>query len=116
MPSDVARTSRLVRLIALLTGLAGILLCTLTPLLPVRQTTATVLWPQGGRVGNITAPLVSGAPASLDVSIPCPVIATMPPSGGLVFATNRPMVSTPPVTGCSSGPRLTASSWRSATP
>ena len=88
MPSDVARTSRLVRLIALLTGLAGILLCTLTPLLPVRQTTATVLWPQGGRVGNITAPLVSGAPASLDVSIPCPVIATMPPSGGLVFATN----------------------------
>ena len=88
MPSDVTNASRLVRLVALLTGLAGILLCTLTPLLPVRQTTATILWPQAGRVGDITAPLVSGAPASLDVSIPCPVIATMPASGGLVFATN----------------------------
>ena len=88
MPSDVARSSRPVRLVALLTGLAGILLCALTPLLPVRQTTATIIWPQDGRVGAITAPLVSGAPASLDVSIPCPAIATMPASGGLVFATN----------------------------
>lgn len=88
MPSDVSHASRLVRLVALLTGLAGILLCALTPLLPVRQTTATILWPQGGQVGDITAPLVSGAPASLDVSIPCAAIATLPPAGGLVFATN----------------------------
>ncbi|MEI7717479.1 MAG: arabinosyltransferase domain-containing protein, partial [Mycobacterium sp.] len=67
-------------------------LCALTPLLPVRQTTATILWPQGvspgGVVGNITAPLVSGAPEALDVSIPCSAIATLPPAGGLVFATN----------------------------
>ncbi len=88
MPSDVATTNRLVRLVALLTGLAGVLLCVLTPLLPVRQTTATILWPQAGRVGDITAPLVSGAPAALKVSIPCPVISTLPPAGGLVFATN----------------------------
>ena len=88
MPSDVATTNRLVRLVALLTGLAGVLLCVLTPLLPVRQTTATILWPQAGRVGDITAPLVSGAPAALEVSIPCPVISTLPPAGGLVFATN----------------------------
>ena len=70
----------------------GVLLCALTPLLPVRQTTATILWPQGvgpgGVVGNITAPLVSGAPEALDVSIPCSAIATLPPAGGLVFATN----------------------------
>ena len=88
MPSDVAHASRLVRLVALLTGLAGILLCALAPLLPVRQTTATILWPQGGQVGDITAPLVSGAPASLEVSIPCAAIGTLPPAGGLVFATN----------------------------
>jgi len=72
----------------------GVLLCALTPLLPVRQTTATILWPQGvgpgGVVGNITAPLVSGAPEALDVSIPCSAIATLPPAGGLVFATNPP--------------------------
>ena len=72
----------------------GVLLCGLAPLLPVRQTTATILWPQGGGpggvVGNITAPLVSGAPEALDVSIPCAAIATLPPAGGLVFATNPP--------------------------
>jgi arabinosyltransferase A len=41
-------------------------------------------------VGNITAPLVSGAPEALDVSIPCSAIATLPATGGLVFATNPP--------------------------
>ena len=88
MPSESVESNRIPRLVALLLGLAGILLCALTPLLPVRQTTATILWPQGGQVGNITAPLVSGAPAALDVSIPCSAIAGLPPAGGLVFATN----------------------------
>ena len=88
MPSESVESNRIPRLVALLLGLAGILLCALTPLLPVRQTTATIVWPQGGQVGNITAPLVSGAPASLDISIPCSAIASLPPAGGLVFATN----------------------------
>jgi arabinosyltransferase A len=80
------------RLVAIFAGLMGIVLCALAPLLPVRQTTATIGWPQGtgpgGLVGNITAPLVSGAPEALDVSIPCAAIATLPAAGGLVFATN----------------------------
>ena len=92
MPSDRAQSSRIARLVAILAGVLGVALCALTPLLPVRQTTATILWPQGvgpgGLVGNTTAPLVSGAPESLDVSIPCAAIATLPPAGGLVFATN----------------------------
>jgi len=92
VPSDIAQSSRIARLVAILAGVLGVALCGLTPLLPVRQTTATILWPQGvgpgGLVGNITAPLVSGAPESLDVSIPCAAIATLPPAGGLVFATN----------------------------
>ena len=91
MSSDKLRS---VRLVAILAGVMGVLLCGLAPLLPVRQTTATILWPQGGGpggvVGNITAPLVSGAPEALDVSIPCAAIATLPPAGGLVFATNPP--------------------------
>ena len=60
------------------------------PLLPVRQTTATVPWPQGtwdGHVTGVTAPLVSGSPRALDISIPCPAIATLPASGGLVVST-----------------------------
>ena len=75
---------------AAIAGIVGLLLCALVPLLPVKQTTATVLWPQGttdGHVTQITAPLVSGAPRALDISIPCAAIATLPASGGLVVST-----------------------------
>lgn len=78
---------------AAIAGIVGLLLCLSVPLLPVRQTTATVLWPQGstdGHVSQITAPLVSGAPRALDISIPCPDIATLPASGGLVVSTLPP--------------------------
>ena len=82
---------QIARLIAVVAGLAGLLFCSVVPLLPVKQTTATVLWPQGnpsdGHVTGITAPLVSGAPQDLDISIPCAAIATMPPAGGLVLST-----------------------------
>ena len=86
--------ARTVRLIAIVAGIVGILLCALTPLLPVKQTTATILWPQGtgadGSVTDVTAPLVSGAPRALDVSIPCRAVATLPAAGGLVFSTIPP--------------------------
>ena len=82
------------RVIALVAGFLGLVLCGLTPLLPVNQTTATISWPQGssadGTVSDITAPLVSGAPRALDVSIPCSAVATLPADGGLVFSTNPP--------------------------
>jgi arabinosyltransferase A len=75
-------------------GIAGVVLCGVVPLMPVRQTTATILWPQGvgtdGTVSDVTAPLVSGAPQALDVSIPCQAIATLPAAGGLVFSTVPP--------------------------
>ena len=74
------------RAVAAVAGIVGVMLCALVPLLPVRQTTATILWPQGA-VGNVTAPLVSGAPRALDASIPCPAIATLPAAGGLVLST-----------------------------
>ncbi len=82
------------RLIAVVAGIAGVLLCALAPLLPVRQTTATIVWPQApaadGLVRDTTAPLVSGAPLAMDVSIPCATIATLPAEGGLVFSTVPP--------------------------
>jgi arabinosyltransferase A len=77
-------------LVAVVAGLLGLLLCVIVPLLPVKQTTAAVLWPQGstdGRVTQVTAPLVSGAPRALDISIPCSAIATLPADGGLVLST-----------------------------
>jgi arabinosyltransferase A len=75
-------------------GIAGVLLCGLVPLLPVKQTTATILWPQApgpdGLITDVTAPLVSGAPQTLDISIPCQAIATLPAAGGLVVSTIPP--------------------------
>ncbi|MCV7053469.1 arabinosyltransferase [Mycobacterium heidelbergense] len=94
MPHDGnQRSQRIPRLIAAAAGLAGLLLCLTVPLLPVKQTTATILWPQAtaqgpaGQVTQITAPLVSGAPRALDISIPCSAMATLPSSGGLVVST-----------------------------
>ncbi|WP_343573257.1 arabinosyltransferase domain-containing protein [Mycobacterium sp.] len=101
MPLDDTQrsTHRLARLIAVVAGIAGALLCAVVPLLPVTQTTATILWPQGlkdGHITDITAPLVSGAPRALDISVPCAAIATLPADGGLV-------VSTLPVNGFEAG-------------
>ena len=91
MPHDGnQRSQRTPRLVAVVAGLAGLLLCVIVPLLPVKQTTAAVLWPQGsadGHVTQVTAPLVSGAPRALDISIPCSAIATLPADGGLVLST-----------------------------
>src|SRR5271168_3908315 len=94
-------THRLARLVAIVAGIVGALLCALVPLLPVTQTTATILWPQvgvnaDGHITDITAPLVSGAPRALDISIPCGAIAALPADGGLV-------VSTLPVNGFETG-------------
>jgi arabinosyltransferase A len=91
-PAETQRsTPQLARLIAVVAGIAGVLLCAVVPLLPVKQTTATILWPQGvtaaGNVTDITAPLVAGAPRALDISIPCRAIATLPAEGGLVLST-----------------------------
>lgn len=81
-------------MIAIVAGIVGLLLCVVVPLLPVKQTTATILWPQSattdGRVTQITAPLVSGAPRALDISIPCSAMATLPASAGLVISTLPP--------------------------
>jgi arabinosyltransferase A len=88
---DTERIPAIARLIAIVAGIAGVLLCAVVPLLPVKQTTATIAWPQApgpdGMVSDVTAPLVSGAPQMLDISIPCQVIATLPPEGGVVLST-----------------------------
>ena len=84
------RVHRIARLVAVVSGIAAVLLCGLVPLLPAKQTTATILWPQApgpdGLISDVTAPLVSGAPRALDVSIPCKAVATLPAAGGLVFS------------------------------
>ncbi|MEI6252859.1 MAG: arabinosyltransferase domain-containing protein, partial [Mycobacteriaceae bacterium] len=73
------------RWVATIAGLLGFVLSVLTPLLPVVQTTATLNWPQGGQLTNVTAPLISLTPVSVTATVPCEVIRSMPPKGGLVL-------------------------------
>ena len=79
--------SRLTRWVASIAGLIGFVLAVATPLLPVTQTTATLNWPQQGQFSNVTAPLISLSPVSLTATVPCEVIRTLPPKGGLVLGT-----------------------------
>ena len=84
-----ARDVTITRRVATIAGLLGFLLAVLTPLLPVVQTTATLNWPDGqsqnGRLGNVTAPLITLTPVSMTATIPCDVVAAMPEQGGMVL-------------------------------
>ena len=82
--SDEVRVTRWVATIA---GLIGFVLSVATPFLPVVQTTATLSWPQNGQLNDVTAPLISQVPVSMTVTVPCEVIRSMPPNGGMVLGT-----------------------------
>jgi arabinosyltransferase B len=83
MSSDV----KIARWVATIAGLIGFVLSVLTPLLPVVQTTATLNWPQSGQLNNVTAPLISLTPVTMSATVPCDVIRSMPPRGGMVLGT-----------------------------
>jgi arabinosyltransferase B len=85
---------RIARWTATIAGLIGFILSVATPLLPVVQTTATLNWPQhglgappSGGLNNVTAPLISQVPVTMTVTVPCDVIRSMPPGGGVVLST-----------------------------
>ncbi len=78
---------RVTRWVATIAGLIGFVLSVATPLLPVVQTTATLNWPQNGQLNDVTAPLISQMPVSMTVTVPCDVIRSMPPAGGMVLGT-----------------------------
>ncbi|QBJ96697.1 arabinosyltransferase [Rhodococcus sp. ABRD24] len=89
-PPDTRASSgyfRNARLIAVVTGLLGVLLALATPFLPVKQTAATVSWPESGVAANVEAPLMSQVPLSLSAAIPCSAVADLPASGGMLLAT-----------------------------
>ena len=78
---------RVTRWVATIAGLIGFVLSVATPLLPVVQTTATLNWPQSGQLNDVTAPLISQAPVSMTVTVPCDVIRLAAAAGGLVLGT-----------------------------
>jgi arabinosyltransferase B len=87
MTGAMSRNVKIARWVAMIAGLIGFVLSVATPLLPVEQTTATLNWPQNGQLTNVTAPLISQAPVSMSVTVPCDVIRAMPPRGGVVLGT-----------------------------
>ncbi len=84
---EAARDVKAARWVATIAGLIGFVLSVATPLLPVVQTTATLNWPQNGRLNDVTAPLISQVPVTMTVTVPCEVIRSMPPAGGTVLST-----------------------------
>ena len=63
---------RTARLVAVVAGLLGAALAILTPLLPVKQTTAELNWPQNGVLDSVTAPLISYVATDLEHQHPVP--------------------------------------------
>jgi arabinosyltransferase C len=62
---------RTARLIAIVAGWLGVALALATPLLPVKQTTAQLNWPQNGVFSSVTAPLISYVATDLEITVPC---------------------------------------------
>lgn len=87
MTADVRRDVRVARWVAMIAGLIGFVFSVLTPLLPVVQTTATLNWPQNGELNSVTSPLISLTPVSMTATVPCDVVRSMPPGGGVVLGT-----------------------------
>src|SRR3954467_8356561 len=76
---------KVTRWVATIAGLIGFVLSVATPLLPVVQTTATLNWPQGGQLSNVTAPLITETPVTMSVTVPCDMARSLPPAGGLIL-------------------------------
>jgi arabinosyltransferase C len=73
--SQAERSYRAARLVAVVAGLLGTLLAIATPLLPVKQTTAQLNWPQNGVLSSVEAPLIGYVATELTIEIPCQAAA-----------------------------------------
>ncbi|SBS72748.1 putative arabinosyltransferase C [uncultured Mycobacterium sp.] len=87
---DLQVKYRTARLVAVIAGLLGAALAILTPLLPVKQTTAQLNWPQNGVLNSVTAPLISYVATDLTIDVPCSAAA------GLDSPTKTVLLSTVP--------------------
>ncbi|WP_167096730.1 arabinosyltransferase domain-containing protein [Mycobacterium sp. DL592] len=81
---------RTARLVAVVAGLLGAALAIMTPLLPVKQTTAELNWPQNGVLDSVTAPLISYVATDLKIEVPCQVAAGLEPTGRTVLLSTVP--------------------------
>ena len=73
--TETGKDYRTAKLIAVVAGLLGTLLALATPLLPIKQTTAELNWPQHGELASVTAPLISYVATDLEITVPCRLAA-----------------------------------------
>lgn len=73
--NDAGAKYRIARLVAIVAGLLGTVLSLATPLLPVKQTTAELNWPQNGTFSSVEAPLISYVATELTITVPCQAAA-----------------------------------------
>ena len=73
--SEARSNYRAARVVAVVAGLLGALLAIATPLLPVKQTTAELKWPQNGVYGSVEAPLIGYVATDLNITVPCQAAA-----------------------------------------
>ncbi|WP_458695184.1 arabinosyltransferase domain-containing protein [[Mycobacterium] appelbergii] len=78
---------RTVRLIAIIAGLLGALMAIATPLLPVKQTTAELNWPQNGVWQSVNAPLIGYVATDLNISVPCSAAAGLTGADNVLLST-----------------------------
>ncbi|MGV0714911.1 arabinosyltransferase domain-containing protein [Mycolicibacterium sp. XJ662] len=93
MTGQVGANHRTARLIAVVAGLLGAALAIATPLLPVKQTTAELNWPQDGVLQSVNAPLIGYVATELTITIPCRVAAGL---AGAANADRTVLLSTVP--------------------
>ncbi|ALG86500.1 cell shape-determining protein MreD [Gordonia phthalatica] len=81
-------SARTARLLAVVAGVIAVLAAVLTPLLPVSTTSAAISWPQGQNLDandpSVVAPLIAQSAKSIDISIDCAVLATLPDKASIL--------------------------------
>ncbi|TXI50783.1 arabinosyltransferase domain-containing protein, partial [Mycolicibacter arupensis] len=85
--TDTRSDYRIARTVAVVAGVLGTLLAILTPLLPVKQTTAELNWPQNGVMASVQAPLIGYVATDLDISVPCQAAAGLTPGRTVLLST-----------------------------
>lgn len=85
--SDAGANYRAARVVAVVAGLLGALLALATPLLPVKQTTAELNWPQNGVLGSVDAPLIGYVATDLSISVPCQAAAGLTKTKTVLLST-----------------------------
>lgn len=85
--SDTGANYRAARVVAVVAGLLGTLLAITTPLLPVKQTTAELNWPQNGVLASVEAPLIGYVATDLNITIPCQAAAELSKTKTVLLST-----------------------------